>query len=93
MKNEKSNINTMACLDFFKNSGINAYNPNCNPEFLLCIKHVSTDTTTSTIGSSQTKRPSMFQHVKSKFINSLLKTHVIEGGAWVVGMAFPVDSQ
>ena len=32
----KIDFTDMACLDFFKNSSINAYNPNCNPEFLLC---------------------------------------------------------
>ena len=60
----KIDFTTMVCLDFFKNSSINAYNPNSNPEFSLCIKHVSTDTTTSTIASSQTMRPRMFQDVK-----------------------------
>ena len=60
----KIDFTTMVCLDFFKNSSINVYNPNCNLEFLLFIKHVSTDTTTSTIASFQTMRPRMFQDVK-----------------------------
>ena len=46
----------------------NAYSPNPNPQFSLCI---STDTTTSTIASFPTMRLCMFHYVKTKFINFL----------------------
>ena len=89
----KIDFTTMVCLDFFKNSSINAYNPKCNPEFIQCIKHVSTDTTTSVYNSFFPNYEST--HVSAcqpKVHQPVAKTHATGGGAWFVGMAYPVNS-
>ena len=92
MQSTREIATTMACLDFLqRQQHIIAYSPNSKPEFSLC--NVSTDTTTFTIASFQTMRPRMFQHVNPKVHQPLAKTHATGGGAWVVDMAFPVDSQ
>ena len=80
----------MACMDSCKDNSTVPYSP--NPEFSLHIFHVSTDTNTSTIACFQTMRP----HVSAcePIVHQpFAQTHANGEGIWVVGMAFPVDSQ